>query len=83
MQIIIVELDTGEREFFDRLADGFIFAKEKEAERIHSVEYVAIGDTLADEIIVYRGQELRNMIRAYNLRGWIVDGADNVPIVES
>jgi len=82
MQIIIVELDTGEREFFDRLADGFIFAKEMESQRTHCVEYVAIGDTVADEIIVYRGQELRNMIRAYNLRGWIVDGTGSIPIVE-
>jgi len=68
----LVELDTGEQEFFDSSYDAFKFAKKQEDSRRHSVEYVAIGDFWIEDGIVYRGQQLRYMLRLLdNLNAWI------------
>lgn len=65
---IIVELDTGEQEFFDQLVDAFRFAKAQEKKRRHSVELV--GEFNYDPRLdrVYTGQDLR----------WILRSVDNV-----
>jgi hypothetical protein len=73
MRFVVVELDDGEQEFFDSPIDGFRFAKKKEAERRHSVEYVAIGEFYEeDDGSVYTGQLLRTMLRSVdNINGWL------------
>jgi hypothetical protein len=78
MRFIIVELDNGDQQFFDSTYDGFRYARTKEQERIHSVEYVAIGSFLdEDDHIIYQGQDLRNMLRLLdNVPGWIRSGSE-------
>jgi hypothetical protein len=72
MILVVVELDDGEQEFFDSPIEGFRFAKKKEQQRRHSVEYVAIGDFYEDEGTVYSGQMLRMMLRSVdNISGWM------------
>lgn len=65
MKHVVVELDSGEQEFFNFVYDGFKFAKEAENKKPNSVEYVAIGDFYEDleNSVVYRGQRLRNTLR--------------------
>ncbi len=65
MRHVVVELETGEQEFFSYVYDGFKFAKEHEKKKKNSVEYVAIGDFYEDldNSVVYRGQRLRNTLR--------------------
>lgn len=65
-QFFVVELDNGEQEFFDSPYLAFKFAKRHEDTRRGSVEYVAVGffyDEDADGT-VYRGQQLRHILRA-------------------
>ncbi len=69
---ILVELDSGEQEFFERPYDAFKYAKEKENLRHHSVEYLAIGNFYTEPGVVYRGQELRHLLRSLdNTHAWI------------
>lgn len=69
---VFVELDSGEQEFFDSPYEAFKFAKTKEGQRKNSVEYVAIGDFYEDSGNVYRGQQLRNLIRSMdNVVVWL------------
>jgi hypothetical protein len=82
----IVELDDGRQEFFTTRYEGFLFAKDMESERKHSVEYVAvIPDVPIPDLMVwlredspmyvFRGQELRYMLRSVdNVIGWIYAG---------
>lgn len=75
-QFIFVELDNGEQEFFDSIYHAFKFAKIHEDARRNSVEYVAIGSFYGDEdeteATVYKGQQLRYMLRALdNAKGWL------------
>lgn len=71
MKIVFAELESGEQEFFERLADALDWARTMEEKKRHSVDYVAVGDTDSDELIVYKGQDLRNRLRAGDLRKWI------------
>jgi hypothetical protein len=72
MRLVVVELDDGEQEFFDSPIEGFRFAKQKEKERKHSVEYVAIGEFYDDDGTIYSGQMLRMMLRSVdNISGWM------------
>jgi hypothetical protein len=74
----VVELDSGDREFFYSASDALRYAKKHEEQRRHSVEYLAVakGESIDGEITVYRGQELRFMIRSLNnVRAWIRTGA--------
>lgn len=63
MRHVVVELETGEQEFFSHAYDGFKFAKEQENKKRNSVDYVAIGDFYEEDGVVYRGQKLRNTLR--------------------
>lgn len=67
-QFFVVELDSGEQEFFDAPYQAFKFAKTHEDARRGSVEYVAIGSFYGEEDevdgTVYRGQQLRHLLRA-------------------
>lgn len=74
MRFIIVELDNGEQQFFDRMADGFRWAKEQEDKRRHSVEFVS--EFINDESIrMYTGQDLRWLLRSLdNVQAWIKSG---------
>ena len=65
MRHVVVELETGEQEFFDFVYDGLKFAKEAEKRKKNSVEYVAVGDFYDDleNSRVYRGQRLRITLR--------------------
>lgn len=73
MRFVLVELDDGEQEFFDTTYEAFRYAKRKENERRHSVEYVAIGAfTSDDDHTVYKGQQLRYLLRSLdNVSQWI------------
>lgn len=72
MKHVLVELDTGEQEFFESTYEGFKYAKEQEAKRRHSVDYVAIGDFYQDEGIIYKGQSLRLLLRTLDgTQEWI------------
>ena len=76
-----VELESGDQVYFDNSYDAFKYAKECEQEQKNSVAYVAISKndindyiTLeeATKLSVYRGQQLRLMIRALdNTKTWI------------
>jgi hypothetical protein len=77
MRFIVVELDDGTQEFFDRSSDAFRYAKQHEDKRRHSVDYVAIGEFYDDDGVVFRGQNLRMMLRATdNVVGWIRHGSN-------
>lgn len=84
MRIVVVELDTGDQEYFDTTYDAFKFAREKEAVRPHSVDFVAVGEfETEDDHIVWRGQDLRLMLRSLdNVTGWIRAGYGEVPTVD-
>lgn len=73
MKLVVVELDTGEQEYFETSYDAFRFARLKETERPHSIEFVAVGEFLtADDHVVYRGNELRILLRSMdNVTQWI------------
>jgi hypothetical protein len=73
MRFVLVELDDGDQEFFDTAYEAFRYAKKKENERKHSVEYVAIGEFLEDDdYTVYKGQALRHLIRSLdNVTSWV------------
>jgi hypothetical protein len=69
---VLVELDNGTQEFFETAYDGFKFAKEEEARRRGSVEYVAVGEFYDQEGSIYMGQELRHLLRSLdNVHGWL------------
>lgn len=73
-QFFVVELDNGEQEFFDSPYYAFKFAKMHENARRGSVEYVAVGYFYDEEAdgTVYRGQQLRYILRALdNPVAWI------------
>jgi len=78
MLITIVELDSGEQEFFDRPADGFLWARQQERNRPKSVDYVMVADTDTDDMSVYKGLTLLNLIRSLDISGWI-NGECNLP----
>lgn len=70
MHWVIVELDSGEQHYFNRLADGFRYAKEQESKRRHSVEFV--GDFYEYNEQVYSGQNLRWLLRSLdNVSTWM------------
>ena len=68
---VIVELDTGDRQFFERLSDGFRYAKTQESRRHHSVEFVGLFSE--DDVLgIYQGQELRWLLRSVdNVKQWV------------
>lgn len=69
---VLVELDDGLQEFFETPYAGFKFAKEQEARRKGCVEYVAVGEFYENEGTIYRGQELRHLLRSLdNVYGWL------------
>lgn len=75
-QFFLVELDSGEQEFFDAPYHAFKFAKTQEDARRGSVEYVACGSFYGEEeeteAFVYKGQYLRWMLRSLdNTKGWL------------
>ena len=71
MRVVIVELANGEQQFFNRLADGFRFAKEQENKHRHSVDYVGSFDD-DENTMVFTGQSLRWLLRSVdNLPMWI------------
>lgn len=76
MRLVVVELDTGEQEYFDSTYEAFKYAREEETVRPHSVDFVAIGEfETADDHVVYRGNELRILLRSLdNVQGWIRTG---------
>jgi hypothetical protein len=69
----VVELDNGDQYFGDTPYEAFKFAKEREAEKPNSVEYVALGEFYErDDGLIYSGQELRHLLRALdNVIGWL------------
>lgn len=70
-RFIIVELESGEQMFFDRLSDGFRYAKTQEDRKRHSVEYIGTF-TDAEPINIYKGQYLRWILRSVdNVDEWI------------
>jgi hypothetical protein len=72
MKHVLVELDTGEQEFFESAYEGFKYAKEQEDKRRHSVDYIAIGDFYKDEGIIYKGQSLRLLLRSLDsVQDWL------------
>jgi hypothetical protein len=73
-RFILVELDTGEQEFFDDTYSAFKYAKENEDKRRHSVEYVAIGEFYETEGIIYKGNQLRHLLRTLDEKSWIRAG---------
>jgi len=77
-----VELETGDQFYFENAYDAFKYAKIQEHEHRNSVAYVAIskdyveGEEIdleeATQVSVYRGQQLRLMIRSLdNTQAWI------------
>jgi hypothetical protein len=84
MKIVVVELDTGEQEFFDRPTDAFRYARDQEDIRHNSVEYVAVGEFWGDTPDhVYCGQSLRTLIRTVdNLNGWVKSGKNDIQAVD-
>lgn len=72
----LVELDNGDQEFFDSSYQAFSFAKQQEAKKPGSVEYVAIGLFYGDDEevdgTVYKGSLLEAMIGALdNTNRWV------------
>jgi len=69
-----VELETGDQFYFENAYDAFKYAKIQEGAHKNSVAYVAIGRDYvegeevdleeATKVSVYRGQQLRLMIRS-------------------
>jgi hypothetical protein len=84
MKFVVVELDTGEQEFFENSYQAFAFARKHEAVRPHSVDYVAIGGfETEDDFVVWRGQELRLLLRSLdNIRGWVRAGRDQISAMD-
>ncbi len=77
-----VELESGDQFYFENAYDAFRYAKLQEREHRNSVAYVAINLGQLEEeeidldqatqISVYRGQQLRLMIRALDdTTAWI------------
>ena len=75
-RFILVELDTGEQEFFEDTYSAFKFAKEHEDKRRHSVEYVAVGEFYSESGVVYRGNQLRHILRTLDVNQWIRAGSN-------
>ncbi len=72
INFVIVELDDGEQHFMETPYAGFKFAKEQEGRRKGSVEYIAIGEFYHEDGMIYRGQELRHLLRSLdNVTGWL------------
>jgi hypothetical protein len=68
----VVELDDGEQEFFDTPYQAFKFAQKAEQRKTHSVEFVAIGQFYSEDGRIYRGQQLRHLLRTLdNVQGWL------------
>jgi hypothetical protein len=73
----LVELEDGTQEFFDSPYFAFLFAKIHEDASTNSVSYVAVGDFWNDVGMVYRGQELRYLLRAIdNTKSWLKDSSE-------
>lgn len=77
-----VELETGDQFYFETAYDAFKYAKVQERHLRNSVAYVAISQGTFEEeqidldkatqVTVYRGQQLRLMIRALDdTTSWI------------
>jgi hypothetical protein len=75
MRWVLVELDDGTQEFFDALYDGLAYARKIEDRRAHSVEHVIVVDGVEHDeqtFHVYKGQELRYLLRALdNTYQWL------------
>ena len=72
---VVVELDSGIQEFFESSYEGFVYAKEQESRKKNSVEYIAIGEFYSADGRIYKGNQLRHMLRMLdNVKGWVRAG---------
>jgi hypothetical protein len=78
MMFVVLELDTGEQQFFDTPVEAFRIAKEQEKVRRNSVEYIAVGEFNDDaDVTVWSGQSLRMLLRTLDdTNRWIRAGLE-------
>lgn len=74
-RFVVVELDNGTQEFFEDTWAAFKYAKENEDKVRHSVSYVAVGEFYTSDGVVYRGNELRHILRTLDVKTWIKAGS--------
>lgn len=70
MKFFIVETESGDQQFFDGFSESLRFAKEQEKRRSNSIEYVGSFNDDGSDLILYRGQTLR----------WVLRSIDNIPM---